>query len=70
MSTRRHYPTDLTEAQWAWLASLLPGRKWRSGGPGRPPYNARRVINGILYLLKTGCQWRRLPWEFGKWNTS
>jgi putative transposase len=69
MSTRRNYPTDVTEAQWALLATLLPARKWRPGGPGRPPCDLRRVINGILYLLKTGCQWRMLPREFGKWST-
>jgi len=69
MSTTRYYPTDLTEEQWELLVSLLPGRRWRPGGPGRPPYDLRRVINGILYLIKTGCQWRMLPREFGKWNT-
>jgi putative transposase len=69
MSTTRYYPTDLTEAQWELLGSLLPVRKWRPGGPGRPPYDVRRVINGILYLLKSGCQWRLLPREFGHWST-
>jgi putative transposase len=70
MSTKRYYPTDLTEAQWALLFPLFPPRKWRPGGPGRPPCDLRRVFKGILYLLKTGCQWRMLPPDFGKWNTS
>jgi putative transposase len=69
MSTRRYYSTDLTEAQWALLYPLLPARKWRPGGPGRPPCDRRRVINGILSLLKTGCQWRMVPRDFGKWST-
>jgi putative transposase len=69
MSTTRSYPTDLTGEQWALLLALLPARKWRPGGPGRPPYAVRRVLNGILYLLKAGCQWRLLPWGGGKWNT-
>jgi len=69
MNTRRYYPTDLTEAQWALLDALLPARKWRPGGPGRPPCDLRQVLNGIWYLLKTGCQWRMLPREFGKWPT-
>jgi putative transposase len=69
MSTTQYYPTDLTEGQWQLLRALLPERKWRPGGPGRPPYDLRGVFNGILYLLKTGCQWRLLPREFGKWNT-
>jgi putative transposase len=69
MSPTRYYPTDLTEGQWQLLLALLPARKWHPGGPGRPPYDVRCVINGILYLLKSGCQWRLLPREFGKWNT-
>lgn len=69
MSTTRYYQTDVTEEQWALLLTLLPARKWHPGGPGRPPYDLRRVLNGILYLLKTGCQWRMLPQEFGKWGT-
>jgi putative transposase len=69
MSTTPYYPTDLTEAQWTLLVALLPERKWRPGGPGRPPCDLRQVLNGILYLLKAGCQWRMVPREFGKWNT-
>jgi putative transposase len=69
MNTVRYYPTDLTEAQWRLLASLLPDRKWRPGGPGRPPCDVRLVLNGLLDLTKTGCQWRMIPKEFGHWNT-
>jgi putative transposase len=69
MSTARYCPTDLAEEQWELLAALLPAREWRPGGPGRPPYDLRCVLNGILYLIKTGCQWRLLPREFGEWNT-
>ena len=69
MSTTPHYPTDLTETQWTLLLALLPSRKWYPGGPGRPPCDLRQVLNGIFYLLKTGCQWHRVAREFGKWNT-
>jgi putative transposase len=69
MSTPPYDPTDLPEAQWTWLLGLLPARKWRPGGPGRPPCELRQVLNGIFYLLKTGCPWRMLPWGFGKWHT-
>ena len=65
MNTPKPYPTDLTQAQWEQLVPLLPKRKWRTGGPGRPPVDLHRVINGILYLLKTGCQWALLPRDFG-----
>lgn len=69
MNTRRQYPTNLTEAQWQQLVVLLPKRKWRQGGPGRPPVQMHNVFNGILYLTKTGCQWRCLPRAFGCWQT-
>jgi putative transposase len=69
MSTTPYYPTDLTEAQWTLLLALLPARKWRRGGPGRPPCDLRQVLNGIFSLLKTGCQGRMVPQEFGKWTT-
>ena len=69
MGTQTKYPTDLTDPQWQLLESLLPPRPWRPGGPGRPPCSRRQVINGILYVTKTGCQWRMLPPEFGRWKT-
>ena len=69
MSTTQYYPTDLTETQWTLLEALLPPRQWRPGGPGRPPCDLRCVLKGIWYLLKTGCQWRMVPREVGKWHT-
>ena len=69
MNTHRQYPTNVTQAQWELLIPLLPKRKWRKGGSGRPPANLRTVFDGILYLTKTGCQWRMLPDTFGCWQT-
>jgi transposase len=69
MSTTPYYPTALTEAQWTRLQTLRPARKWHPGGPGRPPCDLRRVLTGMLYLLKTGGQGRMRPREFGKGNT-
>ena len=69
MSTRSEYPTNLTDPQWHLLDLLLPLGRWQWGGPGRPPTDRRRVVNGLLYLTKTGCQWRLLPLEFGPWQT-
>ena len=63
------YPTDLTDAQWELLKELLPKSKSGPGKPGRPTVNIRQAVNGILYVNKTGCQWRMLPKEFGDWNT-
>ena len=56
--TRKSYLTDLTDAQWAVLQPLMPRAK-----PGRRSrkVDLREVINTILYLSRTGCQWDMLP---------
>ena len=60
------YPTNMTDAQWALIAPLLA----RSHGPGHPAViDQRRVVNAILSLLRTGCQWRMLPTDYPNWNT-
>jgi putative transposase len=64
-----HYATDLLDEPWEVIRSLLRECKWSPGGPGRPPCDVRRLVNGILYLNKTGCQWRLVPQEFGHWST-
>ena len=56
--TRKAYPSDLTDAQWAILEPLVPASK--HGGRPRT-VNMREVINTILYLNRTGCQWDMLP---------
>jgi putative transposase len=63
------YDTDLTDEPWELLQSVLPEAKWQPGGSGRPPVDVRQALNGILYLNKTGCQWRLIPQEFGHWST-
>jgi len=55
---RTAYPSDLTDAQWAILEPLVPASK--HGGRPRK-VNMREVINTILYLNRTGCQWDMLP---------
>jgi putative transposase len=55
---RRAYPSDLTEAQWTILEPLIPAGK-RGGRPRK--VNMREVINTILYLNRSGCQWDMLP---------
>ena len=63
---RRSYPSDLTEQEWALLEPLIPPAK-----PGGRPRTTdmRDGINAILYLDRTGCQWRALPHEFPPWST-
>ena len=69
MGTKESYLTDLTDAQWALLQPLLPKPKKQPNGPGRQPADLRAVINGILYVNRSGCQWRLVPKCFGHWNT-
>ena len=64
--SRRQYPSDLTEAQWNHLEPLLPKEK-TEGRPRTIPQ--RDIINAILYVIRTGCQWRALPHDFPLWTT-
>lgn len=57
---RKAYPTDLTDEQWALIEPLLPAAKNRHGGRPRE-VSMREVVNTILYLNRTGCQWDMLP---------
>jgi putative transposase len=59
------YPSDLTDRQWRIIRRLLPERRRR----GRPPMDRRRVIEAILYVARSGCQWRLLPSDFPAWST-
>jgi len=59
------YPSDLSDGQWQKLKELLPKKKKR----GRKPLDRRQVINAILYVNRTGCQWRALPHDFPKWKS-
>jgi putative transposase len=55
------YASDLTDAEWALLAPLVP----RSHPAGRrQTYPLRRIVDAIFYLLRTGAQWRLLPHEY------
>lgn len=69
MSAACQYETDVTDAQWELLHPLLPQPTWPPGSRGRPPRPLRPMVNGMLYVNKTGCQWRMLPKEFGPWET-
>jgi putative transposase len=62
---RKQYDTDLTDRQWQKLERLLPKASKR----GRKQLDRRIVINAILYLNRTGCQWRMLPKSFPNWKS-
>src|SRR5918995_817882 len=59
--SERRYASDVTDAEFALIAPLLPGPK----RGGRPRTTAlREILNAILYLLRSGCPWRMLPKDF------
>lgn len=62
-----NYPSDLTDAQFALLEPLLPQAK-----PGGRPrsVNLHASVNAILYVNRTGCQWRALPKDYPPWSTA
>src|SRR6266542_1876148 len=52
------YPSDLTDEEWALVEPLIPSAK---RGGNKRHVNVREVINGLMYILSTGCQWRAIP---------
>ena len=66
MKTNLIYPTDLTDAQWNGIKDLILPAK-----PGGRPRTLcmRAVLNAILYLTVTGCQWRMLPKDYPHWQS-
>ncbi|MGH2548518.1 MAG: IS5 family transposase [Thermomicrobiales bacterium] len=55
----------LTDEQWDRVSDLFPG----PAATGRPPADRRMIVDGILWILRTGSPWRDLPEEFGPWQT-
>jgi putative transposase len=75
MMCRQHYQQELAQielptiwtipdAMWACIHSLFPAEK-PAGTPGRPAIPFRTIMNGLLYILRTGCQWKAAPKEYG-----
>ena len=52
------YPSDLTDAEWLHIGPLLPPAE---RGGGKRTVDMREVVNGVMYVLSTGCQWRYIP---------
>lgn len=52
------YPSDVTDEEWSHVAPLIPPAK---RGGNRRHVNEREVVNGLMYILSTGCQWRAIP---------
>ncbi len=66
---RQAYQSDLKDQEWKWLKQFLPSPS-TVGTRGRPQeWRLREIVNAILYLLRTGCQWRMLPHDLPPWQT-
>jgi putative transposase len=65
MNPRPPYPTDLSDQEWELIKHLVPEAK-----PGGRPeaYTKREILNGIFYLLRSGCSWRMLPHDLPPWR--
>lgn len=61
MADRKAYSTDLSDPQWQLIKSFMPQPKKRGK---KRTVNLREVVNAILYISRTGCQWRNLPHDF------
>ena len=61
----REYPSDLSDKQWQKVRQLLPPKNKR----GRKRIDRRKILNAIMYINRTGCQWRYLPKSYPNWKS-
>jgi transposase len=62
---RKRYPSDLSDEQWEILKEYIP----EPASGGRPAeYQRREIVNGVLYVLRTGCGWEYLPHDLPGWK--
>jgi transposase len=65
MDTRRRYPSDLTNPEWAQVCRFIPAPK-KGGRPAQ--YDRREIVHALLSVARTGCQWRALPHDLPPWT--
>jgi transposase len=63
MSNRRY---ELTDEEWTRIEALLPAQK---PATGRENMDHRTIVNGMIWVLRSGAPWRDLPERYGKWTT-
>jgi len=59
------YPSDVSDGEWSVLREYF---LFKRRGPKVRETEVRKKLNGILYILRSGCQWRMLPKEYGSWS--
>ena len=60
---------ELTDSEWSRIKDMLPPEQPKAGKRGRPAkYDNRCIMNGILWIARTGAPWRTLPERYGKWQ--
>ncbi len=64
--SKLRYPSDLTDEEWSLLEPLIPPAK---RGGNKRTVKMREIVNGLMYILSTGCQWRAIPKELGARST-
>jgi transposase len=65
MPTQEPYPSNLTESEWNCIEPLIPGPNLF----GRPPrYRKRAILDGIFYVVRSGCSWRMIPHDLPPWR--
>ena len=63
---RKRYPSDLSDKKWKEIKHLFDNE---NRGKHLRTQSKRKLVNGVLYVNKTGCQWRQLPNDFPCWKT-
>jgi len=64
--SKLRYPSDLTDAEWVQIKPLIP--KGKPGG-NKQSVDMRQVVNGLMFILSTGCQWRAIPKDLAPRST-
>lgn len=67
MNARKPYPSDLTALQWDNIEHLFPRPKGPAGR--KRVYDRKDIVDAVLYIWRTGCQWRALSHDFPPWMT-
>lgn len=64
----KRYPGELSDKEWSLIRPIVEKTHYPKGGR-KPKYGARRMLDAIFYLLRSGCSWRLLPHDFPPWQT-